>query len=510
MPGPETYHSSLRKCDMYDNPYNTQMQAHPSIVKQRQESYSSQDSISSAQKKLENELFEAFKQHSMQIFSGNLFLIGQAGKYAFLAIMLPTYLFFYGIPKWLLTEAAPTVYDFSKRIVTQAGAKIGSAVSHVATAAFSIVRTVTDPILNFIQTRIQKGRELYHNVKQRLEQMAQRLYDVFMAPFRVVNQKLVKPLVQFYENLIGKAYSVRQKIAELMAFLKETNVKVRKTLIEFPEKVAETIKSIPEKLKEFSTQLKQVFLPLLNTLGKLGHNADEWMRKALEAKDHWMNKLMYKPANMAKEAYFTVKDLTQTLIRKAADPIIGWMNPKVKTATEILVAAKDRLGHIKKSVTNTLRELVDKISETVKRYSEDTSTIRQDIAQLLTQPVIAFFAPITLTAGWLMKSPRRLLKLGKSSGSKITRIKQQLQGKLALLNKRLLSLLKRGYQKAKPKTIYFAKKAAKKLKSFLQIIREMLKGALYMLRMMFAWIKVLFKHGMLAVKEVCSALLPRL
>lgn len=489
MPSPETLHSSLRKCDLYDNPYNTQMQAHPAIVKQRQETFAVQDSISSSQKKLEKELFESFKQFSMQMFSGKFFIIGQAGKYAFLAIMLPTYLFFYGIPKWLLTEAAPVVYDFTKRIVSHAGSKIGSAVSHLATAAFEIVRTVTDPILNFIQTRIEKSREFYHNVKQRIEQIVKSFSKTLISPF----QKITQPIVGFYRKLTKSVQLIREKISDFAVLIEKVFEKIKR----IPDRVAEALKIVQEKFKELKEKILQTCTPLLNLFKNLDHQVSKWFKKGLEFKDRWMNTLVYQPFKAVNETYQAIKDRTVALVRRVSDPLINWVKPKFEKAIEVV-------DSIKESVSSTIRNLSEKISETFKKYTEEV------IKQILPQPVIAFFHSFVSTAGQVIKTPYRLFLYGKSSKRKIKRLKEKLRIKLVHLNQQLLSFLKKGYQKAKPRCAAFTKKAAKTLMGFFRLIKEMLKGAFYMIRMIFAWLKILFKQGMITVKETCAGLLPRL
>lgn len=506
MPGPETYHSSLRRCDMYDNPYNTQMQAHPSIVKQRQESHASKDSISSSQTKLERELFETFKQQGMQLFSGKFFLIGQAGKFAFLAIMLPTYLFFYGIPKWMLTEAAPTIYNFTKRILTNAGSKLGSAVSHVASAAFAIVRTVTDPILNFIQTRIEKGREFYHNTKQKIEQWVKTQVDKALYPFRLANEKVLLPIKHAMEKILNPVQTLREMVSKMLTRIQDANHRFRQALLDFPGKVSEALQSTPEKMKALLAKIAEPFSPIVDAYRRVDSKISEWFEKASAFNSRVMDKFVYRPASVCYDMYDRTKEWSKEKLQQLAEPVVNWAQPKIDKFNAFARKIKERIDKVTEAVSSKAREVAEKISDSVK----DPSVIKQDLAQILPQPVIAFFAPILTFTGNVAFAPFKLFKKRKEAAKFVTRIKEKIKARLVSMNQKLFSFLKHSYAKVKPKFIAFAKGSANIIIKTLQVLKEMFKGAFYMLRMMFAWLKILIKHGMFLVKETCASWLPSL
>lgn len=506
MPSPETYHSSLSKCDLYDNPYNTQMQAHPSIVKQRQESYTSKDSISSAQTKLEKELFESFKQQGMRLFSSKFFLIAQAGKFAFLAIMLPTYLFFYGIPKWMLTEAAPNIFNFAKRIVTNARSKLGSAVSHLASAAFAIVRTVTDPILNFIQTRIEKGREFYHNTKQKVEQWVKAQIDKALYPFRLVNGKILQPVKQFMEKILNPVQTMREIISNMLAKIKDAHQRFRQALLDFPEKVAETLQSIPEKLKALFARVAEPFSPLVDLYKKVDNKISDWFEKASAFNSRMMDKFVYRPASACYAFYNRIKERSKERFQQLTEPVVSWAQPKIDKVRTLARKIKERIDKVTEAVSTKISEVTHKISDMIK----DPSVIKQELAQILPQPVVAFFAPVLTFTGNVAFAPFRLFKKRKEVSKFLTRIKEKIKARLVRMKQKFFSFLKDGYAKAKPKCITFTKKTANIIIKTLQVLKEMFKGAFYMLRMIFTWLKILIKHGMFLVRETCSSWLPSL
>lgn len=506
MPSPETFHSSLRRCDLYDNPYNTQMQAHPSIVKRRQEVQASKDSISSSQSKLEKELFETFKQQGLQLFSGKFFIIAQAGKYAFLAIMLPTYLFFYGIPKWMLTEAAPNIYNFSKRIVTNAGSKLGSAVSHVASAAFAIVRTVTDPILNFIQTRIEQTREFYHQTKQKLERWVNLQIQRVLYPFRLINEKLLQPIKSGLEKILNPVQSMKEVMARILDKIRDANARFRQTLIDFPDKVADVLRSIPDKMKALLNKMAEPFSPVINVFKKIDGNISQFFENATAFSSRMMEKYISRPASACLDIYERSRDWTKEKLQQLTEPLLNWAQPKIEKLSNFASKIKERIGAITETISSKAKDLSDRISETVK----DPAAIKQDLAQIIPQPVIAFFNPILTFTGTVAFAPFRLFKKRKQAGKYVVKLKEKIKTRIARVNQKFLSFLKNSYQRAKPKCIRFIKVSANGMIKAFQILKEMLKGAFYMLKMIFAWLKILIKHGMFLVRETCSSWLPTL
>jgi phage-related protein len=505
MPGPEVYHNSLKRCDLYDNPYNTRLQAHPAIIKQRQEIQNS-DTIGSAQVKLEKEIFKTFQQNSLHFLSGKMFVIGLVGKYAFLAIMLPTYLFFYGIPKWLLTEAVPNIFGFSKRVLSQVGSKISSGISYLTTAAFAIIKTVTDPILNFIQTRLEQVREFYHNVKYGVERFARTIFNTVSSPFRYIKKTLFEPVQLFagrLSSLIQDAFKTLRKIAEHVS---EIRINIRNALIEFPEKLQIFLQELPGQIKNYLPRLTKHFSPLVRLMNIAKLQMQPFLERAGKIKDFIVKRALTRPAAFFQKALHVARGQLSRAFHLVADPILQWAAPKLEKTVKVFRQVKERIAEAVETVGTKVKNALSRVQEGVK----DLSTIKNEIVQLLPQPVIAFFTPLAAIFSLLTKNPLKNLRGMRRNTGRLAVMKAKVAKTLAGMNMQMLSFFNRSFQKAKPVVVNALKKSVLILKKAVSILMEMLRGALFLIRLMLAWFKVLVRQGMLLVSQTCSTWLPKL
>lgn len=497
MPSPESFHSSLKRCDLYDNPYNAKLQAHPAIVKQRKTVRSETDSISSAQRKLEKELFETFKQNNFNFSNGKMFFIGTVGKYAFLAAVLPVYLFFYGIPKWILSEVGPNSFRFIKNIFSNIGSRVAETASHIAFGALSIIQKVTDPILNFISTHIEKGRELYLNAKQKC-------IVILNLPKKWMDQ-LFKPVADLYKQISQFFTTIGQNLSRLAKAIHHHRLAMRKAFINFPKKVMKYLQPIPDIGKQMLSRIFSSMNPIINTL----KNSDKKLSRIVKAAKDYTNQVIDR---VIKQPFNSVKQLVQKFRQSAVDrfnavvrePIALWASPKIERAARFINQTKEKVNYIRERIRSKFHALSERAEEFIDKLKEHPS----QVLSIIPQPVLSLFTPLTLLFNFVREVPSKFKHKKRSIREETKKFKQKIKKQIVRLKKKCLAVLQRNSAKIKPFLIFIIKKITDFLIKATRVIKEMLTGGFFLLRMMFAWMKIFLRHGLFLVRETCTAWFP--
>lgn len=483
-----TNSSSLRRCDLYDNPYNARLQANPDIVRQRQAQFEkSKDTISSAQVKLEKDVFKLFKKRNFQLLPGKLLIIGKVGKFVFIIVMLPAYLFCYGIPKWLITQAAPHTFKFIEKIFTNLKSKSGSVVSFVVSSAHAMVKKVTDPILNFIQTRVDKVRQFYHRVTQTIERYMTKFSNLVLYPFRAVKTNVIAPVVNIYKKINRAVVNFKERLTHF-------HHKIRETLILFPKRLDKFLQNKAVQFQQKFTEIEQfISRPFKIILLPVQKVIDKFVKV--------VQKIIEKPKALLQKAFIQIK----TSIERVVEPLVRWVSLTAKRTVElkdkIVAPVKDKILDTSQKIARSFEKIVDKSKRMV-------TNVSQTLVQIIPVPVISF---MTSFIPFISRNfPKKLFKSSGKMRKKIKRIKERVYLKFAAANQRFLRWMRRFFEWLKPKALASPMQIYRVLKKISCLIKEVLKGAFLLLRLLLAWLKVLIRHGMKTVYQIASSSFPEL
>ena len=361
---------------------------------------------------------------------------------------------------------------------------------------------MTDPILNFIQTRIEKGRELYHKTKQTLERWLNAVIQKTLYPFRLVNNKIIKPIQFFLKKISQPIQSAKEITSNLLDKVKEAHQKFREALLNLPNKIEETFRKAPDVIKAFLSRITTTLNPIASFLKRADSRLSEFFDKATQVKNTLMDRFIYQPAKAIDERYQSLKNWMIEKSKSVTEPIVNWTQPKIEKLTDIATRINERLNNSKEKISSKIQDF----TEVVKNYTSDISSIKQ----ILPEPVIAFFAPLVTATQRAINAPLGLFKQGSHSRKRLKKLQKKIKAHLASFNQRFIKFLWDTAAKTKPKLISSAKAFVSITNGTLRILLEMLKEAFYMLRMIFTWFKILLKHGMLLVRETCSNWFPNL
>lgn len=505
------YRDSIAQCNLYSNPYDTRMQSHPSLIRQRQQNYmKAQDTLSSSQSRLEKEIFLKL-QASIKLPKGKFLLVAKLGKYAFLAIMLPPYIFCYGIPKWLLTEGLPKFYDVTARFIRRISDKVSDVAHKFVNALKTFGRKITSPILTFIQTRIEKTRELFARVREHT-------LNLLGKPFRFVNQKVIEPfskmfariqegfgkIAKAYQNLSGKINGLREGIRHFFIYLPNN----------FKAKCVELLGKMQNKFSNLMPLIKGPFMPMINWASKTAATVTNFYNKTAEAIKQRVNavldRVIYRPLQKVKNFADATLNKAKEMIDSVTRPVIQWIDPKLEALKKSWQKTKDKFNDFKElskeKAKDTWKALSDRVENSVKAASKIVVNMAHNIAQIIPLPVLSLFTPLAafIAAPFNYRKTQSVLK------AYMKKVREKIHSGLRNASKWIAKaqvagrkLLKTVVRKLKTVPL----KLFNLLKLIVLFILTALKGAILIFRLMLAWLTALFRYGMLLVKDMTSNLL---
>lgn len=511
MPEGGIYHDTIGRCNLYSNPYDTRLQSHPVLIKRRAENYvESKDVLETSQVNLEREIFLKLTTSKFNLSAGRLVALAQIGKYAFLVIMLPAYILCYGLPKWLLTEGVLQIFHFTKRVGQRLKDR-GFAVAHKFVAAMqSLGKAITSPILNFIQTRIEHTREMFANFKQKFLNA----YHRMTYPARVFHQSVIKPIHQALTRGVSAIRAIYHKVEQIQERLKELIGRLRHTLIYLPDRIDKKISELLQKVKEgmqtIQRNLLQPFQSLKPIFAKIMETYQNLIEKGQRIKGKVLHHGFYRPYNAVKNVVQSAREK----VAKVTEPITRWSSEKIDDIRRSLEKGKEWVEHVKEKMRekakDTWKTITDSVDRTLKAAAKAATAVAQEIVQVLPQPVISFFTPIVLAVSAVVGIPGKFNRSRRGVTKKIKKLKEKIRKgyrKLSRLVVRALTLLGQGYRWLQPKIKAVPKKTIAILKKILINTISAIRATFFLLRLMLAWLRVLFRFGMHSVRELAGRIL---
>jgi predicted PurR-regulated permease PerM len=491
---------SLRSCDLYSNPYDARLQSHPALIKQRAQRFDPKDTMTCAQAKLEKDIFQRLQSLPL----GKLMIIGQIGKYLFLAIVLPPYIFCYGIPKWLLTEGLPKVYDVTTRIVRRISDKISDVAHRGINALKTLGHMITSPILMYIQTQIEKAQELFAYLKNAT------LYAAGY-PYRLFDQKVIQPLSNLLNQLKDGIEKLSEGYQNLMQRLNQFQQDIRNFFLFLPNKLKDNAEALFNLIQNKFGEMSAPFLSFANLMKNNAYKAYDYLNNKLEA---MLDRFFYSPLQKIKNFGGAAKDKAIQIFESIAQPVVQWFDPKLEAIKKGLEAARNKLNSIKDRtkdrLKNKAKEIWDTVSDRVdvaaKFIGKAAGIVGHELLQMIPQPVISLFTPAILfmrekfghkkvagvTKTWMKKVKKKFHSGLQQAFEWIQRV-QDFSTKVI---KRVFVALKKV-----PMKMYHL------LKLILSFIVTAMKGTFLIIRLMFAWFKAFIRYGMLLVRDATRQIL---
>ncbi|NGX42023.1 MAG: hypothetical protein K940chlam7_00299 [Chlamydiae bacterium] len=482
MPRGGVYNDSISRCDLYSNPYDVRMQSRSVLVKHRAEMYAgSRDMLDSPQRRLERELFLRIQERNFGLATGKFVVVAKVGKYAFMAFALPAYIFCYGLPHWLITFGFPKALNFTKR-----GLQRFSRVLHS-------LRGRINPALASFQSQMKKAAELISRIKE----AALSRWNAVIHAMRQVNQRFIRPFSPVKNYLSG----VFAKLKVFQERLSEIRVRVRHTLIYLPntlqEKLAVAFQKASEGMKGILQYMAKPFMQIVEKAVIFKEAYQRAVETAQRILREVLDRAIYRPYGKVKEMVNSMGEAASRAYQRAADPVVQWISSRYQSYRKL----KDRAGNFKDRCKEKFRErwesFADRVDRALKTTVKSVVSVVQGIVHVFPTPVISLFSIAFFPYRRLYRSSRSIFKKAKRLQEKIAKGFQKISR--AVLKG--LSYFGQGLEWFIPKVKAAPKKIYKSLKKGVTFFLVAVRGAFYLVRLMLAWVRVLFHYGMILLRE---------
>ena len=464
------YRDSMGRCDTYSNPYDARI-ANNDALKQHRAKIYQKDRMESSTHRMEREAWRQFLSQNSAAREGRFTLAARAGKYAFLALMLPPYLFFYGAPKWLIQNGFPFLFEmaqlaskpFQKGLakLKEATDRLGEQVNRLGEAAKQI------------GTRVGVG-----------------LNKIF-SPFTRAGQALQNQ----YHNLLQRSQGLSQFISARASHLQKA------------------FSNLSDQLKKLSSQMTDRMRENLSALGKESYQKLvkplHWLQsrmvdlgKQLDAGAERLVQVVKKPF----EILVPLKNRLMEIPQVVTEPVGKWMNARMEGIADqwkrLSDWGKEKAGSWKEKVEG----LGSKASETASKVFE---TVANPVIQMTHQVMhaiqVPFIAMLNPIQNGSMKFGNGIKEFAESVAERIRRLKDHAKLAGIILQRFYDSLRDRARQaiawiipkvKAAPKLIW------KYLKMLYFAICRLIKKLIHILRMIYIWIRILMWYGWRLLREI--------
>lgn len=456
----------------------------------------SKDVLVSLQDKLELEAQEKFRRGDYRFASDKMLIIGRIGKYMFLAVMLPTYLCLYGLPRWLLVEAIPKTLNMANEFAKQA-AKIVTEISDWIKAQAILIMELL---------KIQKGDSESKSGEGNIgykKQFRAFWKTVLFIPRALIKAKhiLSEPFIKARKYITSSWNGFWQRIRDFFLKIeKQINQSIKSTLMYM-------LKPVLTALKNFNKLLIQ---PGFGRLKVITNQTVESYKKKLISRAIKIKALAQESLKGLTKAFKISKQLILfpfSLIHRVFAPLMQWGKLVIKHPYEgckqAFKAIASKLGNLQARVSNLTQagsRILDKQIERIKSAFKKI-------------PVLI----LKYTPPWVIRWIGHAKRYAKKAAEKAIQVSEWVTAKLieplkkqvvilkSLLRqflRYLLGLLKKGLDlliagiKASPQKTY------ELLVKIVDWSKRAFNYSTYGIRILMAWSKVLWNHGMELVREV--------
>lgn len=284
------------------------------------------DEIESDTSKLERTLIEKFQKNQFAILrTEKMGGIVTGGKFILLAFVMPAYLFFYGIPRWLFQNTFPKV----AQLVAKAAEQIQGLVRFVTEWTQNIISIITnktegmlgwnkgseqarqkdrgwihiawDAVASKIVNLVGTTKETFSDFFEALTKMASNLYRFFADPTFTFFNEQFKSIKRFYEG----TKAVGEKIVELFKAVAHNGK-------EGFNSITQTAQSILNPIVQFAiNQYKEISQSLSNGYSNAAEKLADIKNRMVEAyrsTKHAISHAVIEKAHHAKE---TIKHVAE-------------------------------------------------------------------------------------------------------------------------------------------------------------------------------------------------------
>lgn len=369
MPGP--IYDSVARCEapsmLYDTVRNPNAPYIPPVA-----SSNSKDTLQSTQQRLNREVFERFKNTGLNLPHESFVAVVQVGKYVFLAIMLPPYLCFYGIPRWLMANVMPQIFG----VIKNESLRIGRFAQELVKRIPDIMKGALEQLIGDALKMIKQQNK---NLWQYLFSHGQNLSKLIASPFiklRDFTKELRHSFVMGSANFFTK---IAKSIAKARDKVSNKGIEKFQKLVQVVSKYAQAFDRAV--LTPVMTWISLPFIKAASATvaaGKKIANTISSVRKKLE-------KALQPIVKISKAVSNLVAKVSNQIIQQVVQPMVNWMLPHLKAAAEL---ARRNLRKVAEPFAKTGNALKEKIENAISIVSQNIQNVFQFVPNIVSQAAL--------------------------------------------------------------------------------------------------------------------------
>lgn len=338
MPTGSVSRDSIAKCTANNDVYA--MIRNPT-AKPASPSQKKVDTIESAQAQMERRAMQFLGKE----VSKNFVVVARVGKFMFLAITLPPCIFFYGVPKWILAEAVPYMFQKMRKAALGIANLLKSEDKKpgIINTLREGLKTLSTKAIEYMKWVNKASKALFVHLKHQVVSIGYRLLQPY---FPIANQSA--QIAQKVTEMLAKTYAKGDKHAALAK--------------EFATMLWKTAKQ----------EMANHFQPYMDLVKNRYNSFRKTIQKAIEIPRQRLEKFKTSIVKRLKKTNEVFKTIGLTITKNVAipvamfsaitKPIVEWMTPRFQW------------------MANTFNRNKESLVESISKRFEQISSFIQNIA----------------------------------------------------------------------------------------------------------------------------------
>lgn len=350
---------TISRCDTYSNPYDLSPSANLARKQLTDKTIGGPDELEGDSARLERQLIEKFQKNQFSFLkSEKLGGVMTGGKFLLLAVAMPAYLFFYGIPRWLIQNTMNPAIALG----VQAAEKIQAMARFVVKFSQDIFALVTNNAegllswnkgsegskqsMGFIQWSYEAVKSGINNRINNLKEKADQLYKGFISVMSGVYHFLADPVIQGVQRKIDQALNAFNAVKNFGAKAQDFILK----------KYNEGIDNVVGRYKSFVDGAKSLLHPVtkwaVQSYQSIVHGVTHRYNRVVETANDIRNWTVSKAKEVIHNVSTAVREKTHQAVdgvRTVAEAIAA---PFIASATWVQGQAVNLLANSRQIVAN--------------------------------------------------------------------------------------------------------------------------------------------------------------
>lgn len=468
------YRDSLSKCNTYQNPYDLRYANNQKLREHRAEVHR-MDKIESQQSRIERETLNRFLSGNFSMPGGDrMLIVARFGKYVLLMVMLPPYIFFYGLPKWLANEGLPWGMDFFKNMGKP------------------------------VQRGVKKLKEVWQAVRNLEKRVGESIDRGVTRVKEAMKSSLIDPMRRLFEEMQLRMQRFQQQLNKALEVPKSGMEKVSQTYERMVEALQASLISMANAASEMAKSVAQPILRPLAPFIAIMNKLSEIPGKVQEFLNPKIGQIQNQLVNL-KDRIDRAKEALNRSFENVAKPVAEWVKEKYANAEERLLALDKRIAEFSDRASEKVGAFSNKMSEAVQKVVVvpvmNVINLAQSAALAIPGPVLKLMEPALVRGRKLRDTFQRGQKKFAAFYGRVKAKIQKRLGMFAIAFKRTYNALLDLVRWVVDKLLLVPAKLWKMVKVAFYVMYNIGYAIRYFFMLIIAWVKVLIWYGFKSLQE---------